>query len=115
MGLVAITVFAIGAVLYSLIVSAQWRGWAVLLGSVVAIYWLQPPLTILPLDFILPTTTIILGIVGWFLTRSESIVTNEDKLTLGLVVAVVIVLSVTGGLLRLTPSQPPSVVDVALV
>src|SRR5260221_3316421 len=115
MGLVAISVFAIGAVLYSLIVSAQWRGWTLLLGSVIAIYWLQPPLTILPLDFILPTATIILGIVGWFLTRQEMAVTREDRLTLALVTALVLVLSITGSLLRLTPSQPPSVVDVALV
>ncbi len=115
MGLVAISVFAIGAVLYSLIMSAQWRGWALLSGSVIAIYWLQPPLTILPLDFILPTATIILGIVGWFLTRQETAVTREDGLTLALVTTLVLVLSVTGNLLRLTPSQPPSVVEVALV
>src|SRR5260221_5558621 len=115
MGLVAISVFAIGALLYSLIMWAQWRGWALLSGSVIAIYWLQPPLTIFPLDFILPTAPIILGIVGWFLTRQETAVTREDGLTLALVTTLVLVLSVTGNLLRLTPSQPPSVVEVALV
>ena len=115
MGLVAITVFAIGAVLYSLIASVQWRGWALLLGSVVAVYWLQPPLTILPLAFVLPTATIGIGILGWFVTRQESTLTSDDKLTLGLVIALVMGLCITGGLLRITPSQPPSFIDVALI
>src|SRR5260221_1696191 len=108
MGLVAISVFAIGAVLYSLIVSAQWRGWALLSGSVIAIYWLQPPLTILPLDFILPTATIILGIVGWFLTRQETAVTREDWCTLGLVTTLLLVLSITGSLVLRAPLHPTS-------
>jgi len=112
MALSAIIVFGIGAALYGLVVPAKWRGYILLIGSIVAIYWLQPALPIQPVDFVLPTATLILAVIGWLLTRQETDISGDNALTLGIMAISVIVLAAFGGMLRLTPSQPPPVLDV---
>src|SRR5258706_13936697 len=112
MALSAIIVFGIGAALYGLVIPAKWRGYILLIGSIVAIYWLQPALPIQPVDFVLPTGTLILAVIGWLLTRQETDISGDNALTLGIMAISVIVLAAFGGMLRLTPSQPPPVLDV---
>lgn len=67
----AILIFCIAAVLYNLL-PARWRGWALVVGSVVAIYWLQPALPIRFSDFILPTATLVLTVALWWFTRGST-------------------------------------------
>jgi len=69
LGLWAILILGLAAVVYGAIVPARWRGWAVLLGSIVALYWLQAPLAPRYADFLLPSATIALGVAGWWLSR----------------------------------------------
>lgn len=44
LNLTAIGVLIVAAALYGALVPGRWRGWAVLLGSVVGLFWLQAPL-----------------------------------------------------------------------
>src|SRR5258708_24624222 len=114
MNLTAIALFSAGAVIYGLFVPARFRPWAVLVASIVAIFWLQPPLAVAPLDFILPTAILVLAIVGWLATGQEISLVGENRVTLIVVIVLVLALAAVGGVTRLTPSQPPGLVDVAL-
>ncbi|HLY28398.1 MAG TPA: hypothetical protein VKQ72_18765, partial [Aggregatilineales bacterium] len=114
MNLTAIAVFSAGAVLYGLFVPARFRPWALLIASIVAVFWLQPPLTVAPLDFLLPTAILVLAVIGWLATGQAATLTGENRLTLIIVLILVLALAAIGGVTRLTPSQPPGVVDVAL-
>ena len=67
--LVAIAVMVIAALLYAALVPGRWRGWALLLGSVVALFWLQAPLAPRFADFLLPSATVALAVAGWWLSR----------------------------------------------
>ncbi|MEO0565038.1 MAG: hypothetical protein AAF125_23225, partial [Chloroflexota bacterium] len=49
----------IGAALIYAVLPRRWRSWALLVGSLVAIYALQPFLRIRYMDFILPTVTVV--------------------------------------------------------
>jgi alginate O-acetyltransferase complex protein AlgI len=112
MDLTQITVFALGAAVYTLALPARWRGWALLLGSVIAIYWLQPVLNIRWLDYLLPTLTLALAILSWQVTRAPGAEHNrQDWLTLGVVL--MLMLAFTAGRyidlpLELTARPPPT-------
>lgn len=67
--LTAILVLGLAAVLYAAVVPARWRPWAVLLGSIIALFWLQPPLAPRYADFLLPSASIALAVAGWWLSR----------------------------------------------
>jgi alginate O-acetyltransferase complex protein AlgI len=115
MTLTSVVVFGIGAAFYGLIVPARWRGWVLLAASIVAIYWLQPASPVRPVDFVLPTATLLLGVVGWWLTRPDSRIDRDNAFTLGLIVLAVVMLAAVGGLIGLTPSPPPSVFEAILM
>lgn len=100
--LLTIAIFLVAALLYTALLPAKWRTWALFLGSVVAIYWLQPDIRVRFLDFLLPTATLALTGVTWFLTRSdEQRFKREDGVALGLALATVLGLS----LLRFVPAE----------
>jgi alginate O-acetyltransferase complex protein AlgI len=125
MTLTHIAVFSVAAILYSLFLPSRWRGWALMIGSVIAIYWLQPNLVIRRLDFVLPTTTLVITVIGWLITQQPSDneeenrkfgLLREDWLTLGVTITLVLALTGTRYLapeLRLT-SRPPDIVSVII-
>jgi alginate O-acetyltransferase complex protein AlgI len=138
LNLPAILIFIVTAALYAALVPGRWRLWAVLLGSVVAIFWLQAPLAPRWADFLLPCATVALGVAGWWLSRPanraflsptaipqdkqppspdegelplRSTYIRDDWLTLVVVMAVILALSLfryVGPDFRLTASRPPS-------
>lgn len=119
--LTTILVFIVGAFLYAALLPARWRVWALLVGSVVLIYRLQPPLPIRFSDFILPTATICLTVASWWFTRSPAADTPEtvrqNRLTFGLIVALVVGMSLMRFVdesYRLTASRPPEPLLVVL-
>ena len=118
MTLTHILVFLVAAALYLALLPARWRGWALFAGSVVAIYWLQPPIRIRSLDFAFPTATLGLTALGWAITRApDQRRTREDTAAALVMAGLVIALALGRYLapeLRLTPSRPPNVVNVAL-
>ncbi len=131
--LLAIGVMVVAALLYGAAVPGRWRGWAVLIGSVVALFWLQAPLAPRFADFFLPSATVALAVAGWWLSRpgqrallrpvdlreaypadgeapATRVYVRDDWLTLFVVAALIILLSFfryTGDF-RLTASRPPS-------
>ncbi len=100
--LLFISFSVIFAFLYRWLLPARWRGTALLVGSIAALYWLAPPSHIRYLDFLLPTLTIVFSIGVWWYTRTEITLAREDRTTLGLVglliVAVALLRSVAPGL-----------------
>ena len=70
--LVAIAVMIGAALLYGALAPGRWRGWALLLGSVVALFWLQAPLAPRFADFLLPAATVALAVAGWWLSRPSA-------------------------------------------
>jgi len=127
MTLMHILFFSLAALLYAALLPARWRGWMLLIASVVAIYWLQPALPVRNLDFILPTATLVLAMAGWLATKPAPTevgfkptlqgLSRDDLLTLAVTVALVLGLSATRYLapeLRPTPSRAPDTLAVAL-
>lgn len=129
--LTAIAIFAAAAVLYSAALPKMWRAWALLAGSVVAIYGLQPPIVVGKLDFAFPTATIAVTVALWWFTRpieSARVETppgetapetarrpywrwvNEDGIALGVIAALTVGMAFMRYIdraYRLTPSRPP--------
>ena len=132
--LVAIAVMVVVALLYGALAPGRWRGWALLLGSIVALFWLQAPLAPRFADFLLPAATVALAVAGWWLSRPSAqrallapvapqeaypprgappptrVYVRDDWLTLLVVAGLILLLSLfryTGDF-RLTASRPPS-------
>jgi alginate O-acetyltransferase complex protein AlgI len=118
MTLTYILVSIAGALLYAALFPKPGRAWALLIAGVLAIYLIQPPLTIRFLDFILPTATLILTIAVWLFTRDSTVsISREDIITLSVTLILVFGLSLTRFLapeLRPTPSRPPDPLALAI-
>lgn len=120
--LVAIGVFTAAALVYALIIRPGGRGWALLVGSIVAVYWLQPSLPIRFSDFILPTITILLTVVGWWSTRrpedpEQKLTVSQDRLAILVTLLIILALSLfryVDADDRITASRPPSPLIVLL-
>jgi D-alanyl-lipoteichoic acid acyltransferase DltB (MBOAT superfamily) len=120
MTLTHILVFTAAAVVYVTLLPAPARKWALFLGSVLAIYWLQPATTIDNLDFIFPTATLALVALAWLISRApDQRWTREDRVSGAVMGAVVVILTLWGRFLdpaiRLTPARPPDPFTVTLI
>jgi D-alanyl-lipoteichoic acid acyltransferase DltB (MBOAT superfamily) len=126
MTLLHILVFAIGAALAGLLIPKRWRLWALLGGSVLAIYWLQPSSPVRYLDFWLPTATLLLAALTWLVTvrlepeaaDAERAVGNRRQwmIAWGVIGALILGVAATRYLaepLRLT-SRPPDILGVVI-
>lgn len=90
MDLNSIVIFVIVALGYIVIVPVRWRGWALFIISLIAVYGLQPALNIRWMDAIFPTLTLGLCVIGWWLTRAEGqTVSRSDQVAFGLVLALI--------------------------
>ena len=115
------------AFLYAALVPGRGRSWALLAGSVVGIYWLQPSLPIRFSSFILQTTTVVLTVSTWWLTKpnadqnppSQDQNPQADNLkTLAVIFALVLLMAFNRYLnfdVRLTADRPPPPLVVAAV
>jgi len=125
MDLMQIGVFLVAAALYVLVLPGRFRAWGLLIGSLLAMYWLQPTLPIRQLDFALPSATIFISIAGWYLTRGRAAEsdqpkapTRQDAITLLISVGVILLLTLPRyfdlpDVLELT-SRPPDTWFVAI-
>src|SRR5574341_2059072 len=69
MTLTQLLVFGAAALLCGWIFKERWRGGLMLIGSLLALYWLQPATPIRHLDFWLPTASLALTVLVWASTR----------------------------------------------
>ncbi|HRE47721.1 MAG TPA: MBOAT family O-acyltransferase [Aggregatilineales bacterium] len=109
MTLLTILIFALGALVVRAI-PVRWRGWALLMGSLMAIYWLQPERAPLrPLGFILPTLVLAAAFLAWLLTRPDlsAPLSRDDALTGMILGGWVILMAAVGEGLRLAAPAPP--------
>ncbi len=68
MNLLMLLIFGGTAVLYAALLPAKWRETALLAGSILAVYWLQPFSPIRFSGYLLPTAAIGLTVLGWWVT-----------------------------------------------
>ncbi len=118
MTLTHILIFALGAFVVRLL-PAAWRTWALLIGSLLAIYGLQPALPLPPMDYALPTLILILALIGWWLTRPSDAerLERDDLITLGATFGVAAIIALMGnfnGVPRLAASPTPPILDVLI-
>ena len=121
--LLFIVVLGLAAFLYAALVPGRGRGWALLAGSVIGIYWLQPTLPVRFSSYILQTVTVLLTILTWWLTRDpdpqvRAATAVEDRRALLLILGLVLLMSLNRFLpfdLRLTADRPPDPLLVAAV
>lgn len=118
MTLAGIAILTGCALVYGWLLPVRLRGWALLVISVVAIYWLQPALAIRTVDVVLPTATLGMAVAGWWLTRQQDPDSGDTLLTLGVVaatvVAIVMVDTLASAILNTTvirPSAPPDLLE----
>lgn len=123
MDLVQLAIFGGIALVYGAFLPRKWREWALLIVSVLALYALQPTLTIRWLDYSLPTAMLVITVFSWKIsqpTKDDAPRTHryEDLITLALIIGIALILTLTRyvslpELLMLT-SRPPETLGVVV-
>ena len=109
------------ALLFILLVPQKVRGWVLFGGSVLAIYWYQTATPVRFGDYLLQTTTILLTVMTWWLTRDRSDETQhafwkEDRISLLVLFGLILFVALNrylGFEARWIGYRPPSVFAVA--
>jgi alginate O-acetyltransferase complex protein AlgI len=118
MSLIHILVFLCLSILIGLVARGKWRSWAIMVVSVLGIYWLQPATSIRHLDFWLPTLSLGLTVLAWQLIVSKDTHRDRADLTTFLIMlGLVFILGLTRYLGRgtlLTPTRPPFLGSIVL-
>jgi alginate O-acetyltransferase complex protein AlgI len=112
MTLFQILVFVLIGLLVGRWGGTRWRAWLMLVGSVLAIFWLQPGIPIRYLDFWLPTATLVLTAMVWGLTRpaGQPHLTRPDLIAVAVMLVVVLGIGLSrysSPLCCLTTTRPP--------
>jgi len=96
MTLSSILVFAAAGLLFRLVARERFRGWLLLIASVLAIYWLQPLSPIRNLDFWLPTATLALVVLSWWISAPQDKRSwRQNAGTLGVLFGLVLAIGLT--------------------
>ena len=119
MSLSHLIIFSAVTLLVPLLFKQKGKTWLLLVGSVIAVYWLQPATPIRNLDFWFPTATLALTVIVYLATQPpiERQRLKADIVT-GTVIAILI-LAVSasrylGSLCCLTPTRPPQTFSVII-
>lgn len=118
MSLIHISVFSLVATLIGTSRNSRWRGWGLLTGSVLAVYWLQPATPVRHFDFWLPTIALALTIFVWVAThRKRSFDIRSEIFTALVIAALVLGVGFTRYLTigwHLTQTRPPSTLNILI-
>ena len=113
-----ILIFSAAALIIRLLSREKWRGWLLLVSSVLAIYWLQPIMPLRNLDFWLPSATLLITVLSWVLTtpREERGAAQNNQTALVLVVLLLCIALTRFFSLEgfITAARPPQFVQVAV-
>ncbi|HNB51777.1 MAG TPA: MBOAT family O-acyltransferase [Anaerolineales bacterium] len=119
MTLLQILIFALVALLAGIVTHPQFRRWLLMVGSVLAIYWMQPSMPIRYLDFWLPTLALALTVWVWAIVRPAEAEGKKEDVQAGVILAGVVLLVAglryVGPICCLTPTRPPQILSVMLV
>ncbi len=111
MSLLNILILILAALVLRLAFPGKLRRWAMLVASVVAIFWLQPALPIRQMDFWLPVATLGLIFFSWGLTaEKDQLKEKTNWLAAALTVGTVLLIAATRFISLegiLTASRPP--------
>jgi alginate O-acetyltransferase complex protein AlgI len=118
MTLLHILIFCAASLVCFALLRQRGRAWFILLGSILALYWLQSGSPIRNLGFWLPTATLLLAALCWAITRKKDETDMRQTLrTLGVIGGLVLLIAVLrylGPLCCLTTSRPPQLPSVLL-
>ena len=118
MSLTNILILILAALLIRIAFPGKLRKWALLVISIVAIYWLQPTLPIRNMDFWFPTTTLGLIFLGWGLTaEKEQLNDRGNWLAAGLGILTLILIGLTRFISLkgiITATRPPQFYQVSI-
>ncbi|MDR3590490.1 MAG: hypothetical protein P4N41_12625, partial [Negativicutes bacterium] len=113
MTLSSILVFTAAGLLFRLVAQERFRGWLLLIASVLAIYWLQPLSPVRNLDFWLPTLTLALAVLSWWISAGpDKRSWRQNAVTLGVLAGLVLAIGLTRFLGLepfITASLPPQI------
>ncbi|MEA3327008.1 MAG: MBOAT family O-acyltransferase [Chloroflexota bacterium] len=111
MSLQNILILIASALLIRIVFPGKRRQWALLVVSILAIYWLQPALPIRNMDFWLPTATVGLIFLSWGLTSlKEQLLDPVNWLGAGLSLGTLLLIGLTRFVSLegiITPTRPP--------
>jgi alginate O-acetyltransferase complex protein AlgI len=111
MGLVEIAASFAAALLTGALTRGALRTYLLLALSVLAVYWFQPALPLRFFDFWLPSITLALVILTWFITsRPESWKTHQNALALGIIAGTATLIELSRYILPdplITETTPP--------
>jgi alginate O-acetyltransferase complex protein AlgI len=111
MSLLNILILIAAALVIRLVFPGKLRRWAMLVASVLAIYWLQSALPIRGMDFWFPTATLGLTLLSWGLTaEKDQLEDRRNWLAAGLALGTVLLIALTRFVSLegvLTPTRPP--------
>ena len=116
MSLIHISILCLVAALIGTSRNSRWRGWALLTGSVLAIYWLQPATAVRHFDFWLPTIALALTIFVWVASQRKISSGIRSEIFTALVIAgIVLGVGFTRYLTvgwHITQTRPPSTLNI---
>jgi len=117
MGLVHILIFLFLSILIGLLTRGKWRSWAILVVSILSLYWLQPAVPIRHLDFWIPTFSLGLTVLVWQMVVSKDEGRGrENRITYLIIAGLILALGLTRYLGKgtlLTPTRPPFLGSIA--
>jgi alginate O-acetyltransferase complex protein AlgI len=117
MGLAQILIMLFVSTMIGLLARGKWRTWAILVGSVLSIYWLQPAVPIRNLDFWFPTLSLGFTVLVWrMIVPKDTPRGRDDLITLFILLGLIFTIGMTRYLGRgtiLTPTRPPFLGNIA--
>lgn len=117
MGLLEITASIAAALLVGALTRGAWRTYLLLTISVFAVYWFQPAIPLRSFDFWLPSITLALVILTWWITsKPEAWRARPNFIALGVIVTIATLVELTRYLAApvITTSPPPQVLPYLL-
>jgi alginate O-acetyltransferase complex protein AlgI len=118
MGISQILVFTVYSLLTGWLLPKRWRTWALLIGSLTAVYWLQPSTPLRHLDFWLPSASIGLTVFVWGITSQRGeLSATQTRIASLLIVGIMIsvgLLRYAGPVCCITPTRPPNMLQIML-